>query len=121
MNGLPTGPQSKALEFVNNTSTYALLVTLALLAWVASGVEFANDSFRLVSMLSLALSVVFGIATLALISLVQETSRAGQSNFDVEPQVFFFGRRSLRQKTTLLPQYAFMLLGIILYPGGMVD
>ena len=67
MNGSPSDAQAKALEFVNNASSYVLLATIALLGWVASGVEFSNDGLRVASMACLTLSVVFGVATLALI------------------------------------------------------
>ena len=46
MNGPPSDAQAKALEFVNSASSYVLLATIALLAWVASGVEFSNDNLR---------------------------------------------------------------------------
>ncbi len=42
MNGSSADAQTKALEFVNQGSSYALFATIALLAWVASGVEFTN-------------------------------------------------------------------------------
>ena len=50
MNGQPTDAQTKALEFFKDASIYALLATLALLAWVSSGVEFSNDGLRLTAM-----------------------------------------------------------------------
>ena len=79
MNGPPSDAQAKALEFVNSASSYVLLATIALLAWVASsGVEFSNDGLRVASMACLTLSVVFGVATLALIPLVQEARRAAE-------------------------------------------
>ena len=120
MNGSPSDAQAKALEFVNSASSYVLLATIALLAWVASGVEFSNDGLRLASMACLTLSVVFGIATLALIPLVQEARRPGQSNFDVEARFMLFGRRGARLKSGLLPQYLFLLAGVVLYVCGMV-
>ena len=125
MNGPPSDAQAKALEkaleFVNSASSYVLLATIALLAWVASGVEFSNDNFRLGSMVCLTLSVVFGVATLALIPLVQEARRPGQSNFEVEARFMMFGRRGARLKTALLPQYLFLLAGLVLYVCGMVS
>ena len=125
MNGPPSDAQAKApekaLEFVNSASSYVLLATIALLAWVASGVEFSNDNFRLASMVCLTLSVVFGVATLALIPLVQEARRPGQSNFEVEARFMLFGRRGARLKTALLPQYLFLLAGLVLYVCGMVS
>ena len=45
-----------------------------------SFVEFSNDGLRVASMACLTLSVILGIATLALIPLVQEARRPGQSN-----------------------------------------
>jgi hypothetical protein len=121
MNGPPSDAQAKALEFVNSASSYVLLATIALLAWVASGVEFSNDGLRLASMMCLTLSVVFGVATLALIPLVQEARRPGQSNFDVEARFMLFGHRGARLKSALLPQYLLLLAGIVLYVCGMVN
>ncbi len=121
MNGPPTDAQTKALEFVNQGSSYALLATIALLAWVASGVEFSNEGVRLASMTCLTLSVACGVATLALIPLVQETRRPGQSNFDVDARYWLFGRRSSRLKAAMLPQYLLLLAGLVLYVAGMID
>jgi hypothetical protein len=118
MNGNPSDAQTKALEFVNSASTYVLLATMALLAWVASGVEFSNDVLRLPSVACLTLSVVFGVATLALVPLVQEARRPGQSNFDVEARFSLAGTRSMRLKAMLVPQYLFLLAGLVLYVIG---
>jgi hypothetical protein len=118
MNGPPSDGQAKALEFVNSASSYVLLATIALLGWVASGVEFSNDGLRVASMACLTLSVVSGVATLALIPLVQEARRPGQSNFEVEARFMLFGLRGARLKTALLPQYLFLLAGLILYVVG---
>jgi hypothetical protein len=120
MNGLPSDAQAKALEFVNGASSYVLLATIALLAWVASGVDFPNDGLRIASMACLTLAVMFGVATLALIPLVQEARRPGQSNFEVEARFMMFGRRGARLKSALLPQYLFLLAGLVLYVVGMV-
>ncbi len=121
MNGLPPEAQTKALEFVNSGSTHVLIATVALLAWVASGVEFASEALRIAAIACLTLSVVFGVATLALVPLVQEARRPGQSNFDVEAQFSLFGRRSSRLKAVLLPQYLLLLAGLILYAFGMIE
>jgi hypothetical protein len=121
MNGSQVDQQGKALEFVSQANSYALIATIALLAWVASGVEFSSETLRIGSMACLTLSVVFGVGTLLLIPLVQEARRAGQSNFDVEARFFIFGRRSARLTATVLPQYAFLLLGLILYVVGMIN
>ena len=51
---------------------------------------------RLASMACLTLSVVFGVGTLALIPLVQEARRPGQSNFDVEARFFAIRAAAVR-------------------------
>jgi hypothetical protein len=121
MNGVPPDTHTKALEFVNQACTFALIATIALLAWVASGVEFANQGLRLAAMACLTMSTVYGIASLALIPLVQETRRPGQSNFEVEARYVLFGRRSSRLKSVMLPQYILLLAGLILYVAGMIE
>src|SRR6202795_1196406 len=121
MNGPPSDAQDKALEFVSSASSYVLLATIALLGWVASGVEFSNDGLRVASMACLTLSVVFGVATLALIPLVQEARRPGQSNFEVEARFMLLGQRGARLKSALLPQYLFLLAGLIFYVIGMIS
>jgi len=120
MDGQSADAQTKALEFVSRANSHVLLVTVALLAWVASGVEFSAESLRLAAMACLTLSAVFGVATLALVPLVQEARRPGQSNFDVEVRFLLFGRRSARLKAVLLPQHLLLLAGLILYVIGMV-
>jgi hypothetical protein len=121
MNGQSTDAPTKALEFFKDASVYALLATIALLAWVSSGVEFTNEALRLSAMACLTLSVLFGVATLALIPLVQEARRPGQSNFDVDARFNLLGLRSYRLKTTAFPQHVLLLAGIILYVVGMID
>jgi hypothetical protein len=121
MNGPPTDAQTKALEFVSGANNYVLLATVALLAWVASGVEFSTEALRLAAIARLTISVVFGVATLALIPLVQEARRPGQSNFDVRVSFSLFGRRSSRPKAALLPQHLLFLAGVILYVLGMAN
>ena len=114
-------PQTKALEFVHQASSFVLIATMALLAWVASGVEFSSDGLRFGAMGCLTLSVVFGVGTLTLIPLIQEARRPGQSNFDVTPSFALIGRRSARLRTVMLPQYGLLLAGIVLYVIGMVQ
>jgi hypothetical protein len=121
MNGPPTDAQTKALEFFKDASIYALLATIALLAWVSSGVEFSNEGLRLTSMACLTLSVLFGTGTLALIPLVQEARRPGQSNFDVDARFRLFGLRAFRLKAMSFPQHLFLLVGVVLYVVGMID
>jgi hypothetical protein len=113
--------QTKALEFVNSATNCTLLATIALVAWVASGVEFSNENLRLAAMACLTLSVVFGVGTLAMIPLVQEARRPGESNFVVDVRFSLFGGRSARLKTVMLPQYVLLLAGLVLYMIGMVN
>jgi hypothetical protein len=121
MNGVPPDAHTKALEFVNQTCTLTFLATIALLAWVASGVEFASQGLRLASMACLTMSIVYGVASLALIPLIQEMRRPGQSNFEVDAPYALFGRRSSRLKSVMLPQYLLLIAGIVLYVAGMID
>jgi hypothetical protein len=118
MNGPASDAQTKALDFVSRANNFILLANIALLAWVASGVEFSAEWLRLAAMTCLTLSVAFGIAMLVLIPLVQEARRPGQSNFDVQVQFALIGRARLQ--TALLPQYLFLLAGLILYVVGMI-
>jgi hypothetical protein len=118
MNGPSNDAPTKALEFVNFASTYVLIATMALLAWVASGVEFSNDVLRVPALVCLTLSAGFGVATLALVPLIQEARRPGQSNFDVDGRFVLFGRRGLRLKSMLMPQYLLLLVGLVLYVIG---
>jgi hypothetical protein len=66
-------------------------------------------------------TVVFGIATLTLIPLVQEARRPGQSKFEVEARLVVFGRRGARLKSALLPQYLLLLAGLVLHVIGMIN
>jgi hypothetical protein len=121
MNGVPPDVHAKALEFVHQGCIFILVVTVALLAWVSSGVDFANEIPRFGAMFCLTLSVVYGVASLALIPLVQEARRPGQSNFEADARYSLFGRRSLRLKSVLLPQYVLLVVGVIFYIAGMID
>lgn len=121
MNGLPPDAHTKALEFVHQAASYTLLATIALLAWVASGVEFSNQGLRLAAMACLMMSIIYGVASLALIPLIQEARRPGQSNFEVEARYALFGRRTSRLKAVMLPQSVLLIAGLILYLVGMID
>jgi hypothetical protein len=120
MNAPSTDTPTKALELLSSANIAVLLATIALLAWVASGVEFSVEGLRLAAMACLTISAVLGVATLALIPLVQEARRPGQSNFDVEVRFRLFGQRSSRLKAVLLPQHLLLLAGLVLYVLGMV-
>jgi hypothetical protein len=121
MNAQTTDAQTQALGFFKDASLYLLVATLALLSWVASGVEFASEALRLAAMACLTLSAVFGACTLALVPLVQEARRPGQSNFDVAAKFSLFGQHACGLKAVALPQYALLLAGVVLYMVGMIE
>ena len=112
---------TKALEFMGSANNFMLLASIALLAWVASGVEFSSEGLRVASIACLTLSVVFGVATLTFIPLVQEARRPGQSNFAVEVRFSALGRWSLRLRAVQLPQHLLLLAGVLFYVLGMID
>ena len=110
---------TKALNFFKDWSNYLLVTTVAALGWVGKGAEFSSHSLKLWCIWLFALSVVFGIFTLALIPLVQEQRTTQGSNYDVDAQfrVLFWTRR-LRLKRVCLPQHVLFLAGIIVYAWG---
>jgi hypothetical protein len=65
--------------------------------------------------------VVFGVATLALIPLLQAARRPGQSNFEVEARFMVFGRRGAGLKSAPPPQYLLLFAGLIFYVIGMIN
>ena len=82
-------PMTKALEFFKDWSNYLLVTTVAALGWVASGTNTTTSTSHSVKwcVWFFALSVVFGIFTLALIPLVQKQRRkTHESNYDVDVQ-----------------------------------
>ena len=88
MNGPPVDQQTKALEFVHSASIYVLLASIALLAWVASAVEFSNGGLRLAAMACLTLSAIFGVGTLALIPLISGGAASRSIEFRRRGAVF---------------------------------
>lgn len=121
MNGVPPDAHNKALEFVNQACTFTLIATLALLAWVASAVDFAIQDLRVATIACLLISSICGVASLSLVPLIQEARRPGQSNFEAQAHYSLFGRRSLRLKSVLLPQYVLLIAALILFAAGMID
>jgi hypothetical protein len=110
----------KPLEYFKDWSNYLLITTVAALGWVATkDLPFISPWARLLCIAFLALSVVYGIFTLALIPLVAEQRRATPSFYDVEATFKLFGctlRRRLKQ--FCLPQHVLFLLGILAYAAG---
>jgi predicted kinase len=112
---------SKPLEYFKDWSNYLLVTTVAALGWVATNnVTFANPWLRVLCIAYLALSVVFGIFTLALIPLVAEQRSAEKSFYDVEATFTLFGRQRTRKlKWACFPQHVFFILGIVEYAVGI--
>ena len=77
MNGPPPDPQTKALEFVSQANSYTLIATIALLAWVASGVEFSNETLRRILDGLRSPCGRVRVCTLSLIPLVAGSAAAG--------------------------------------------
>lgn len=114
--------QTKALEFFKDWSNYLLVTTVAALGWIASGdIAFSSVWVRAVCLLSLSLSVAFGILTLTLIPLVQEQRRLGhQSNYDVlvAYQLTEGWHGQCRLKSLCFPQHVLFLLGVGVFTLG---
>lgn len=122
MNELDADAKTTALAFFKDWSNYLLLTTVAALGWVASGdIAFSSAWVRAVCIFSFALSIGFGILTLALIPLVQEQRKLGhQSNYDVvvEYQLTPGWHGLCRLKSLCFPQHILFLLGIATFALG---
>jgi len=107
-------PLTKALEFFKDWSNYLLVTTVAALGWVASSTTtFTSHSLKPWCIWLFALSVVFGMFTLALIPLVQEQrSKTHTSNYDVDTE-FWGGHLRLRQVCFI--QHVLFIAGILTY------
>jgi len=122
MNELDADAKTTALAFFKDWSNYLLLTTVAALGWVASGdIAFSSAWVRAVCIFSFALSIAFGILTLALIPLVQEQRKLGhQSNYDVvvEYQLTPGWHGLCRLKSLCFPQHILFLLGVTAFALG---
>ena len=119
-----TDAKTKALEFFKDWSNYLLVTTVAALGWIAGkdSIAFSGAGVRAVCIVALALSIVFGILTLALIPLVQEQRKPEhESNYDV-PVTFRTWSKTWTGGCTLkslcFPQHVLFLLGIIAFALG---
>jgi hypothetical protein len=97
-----------------------LITTVAALGWVAAkDVQFISPWLRGGCIGALALSIVFGIFTLALIPLIGEQRMNESSFYDVRAKYKLLGHeRNNRLKHFCLPQHIFFLVGILLYAVG---
>src|SRR5262249_37403106 len=115
----------KALEFFKDWTNYLLVTTVAVLSWIASAAHpiFSSSVARAACLVAFALSIVFGIFTLALIPLVQEarqtnTATTITSNYSIHGEFWLFGPRRLRLKSVCFPQHVFFLFGIVVFVIG---
>lgn len=116
------GVNDKPLEHFKDWSNYLLVTTVAALGWVATKeVEFLSPWLRAGCIVALAVSIMFGIFTLALIPLVGEQRTNEPSFYDVRANYRLFRRkRSNRLKDFCFWQHAFFLVGIVLYAIGTI-
>ena len=110
------------IEYFKEWSNCLLVTTVAALGWVAT--RDAGDSgncavsvwARCICIISLGLSTVFAMFTLALIPLVAEQQAEGQSFYDVSAKFRLFGRlRTMPVKRVCLPQHVLFITGILSY------
>ncbi len=113
---------TKALEFFKDWSNYLVVTTVAALGWAAGGSEAAkavwtHAAFKPWCIWALALSIVFGIFTLAMIPLAQEQRRNGERNHDVRVQ-FWLVPDGLHMMWVCMPQHLLFIAGIVFYALG---
>ena len=107
----------KALEFFKDWSNYLLVTTVAAIGWVA---EHPAEGCRTRSLWCFAISVAFGIFTLALVPLVAEEVDERTSIYSVTPSYARWNPVRLlcipfRITFLCMPQHLFFLAGIALY------
>jgi hypothetical protein len=124
---MPTDHLTKALEFFKDWSNYLLVTTVAALGWIAATdkVVFSSPCLRAVCIGALALSIVFGIFTLALIPVIQEwrvTGDSKTSNYDIDghfrPGLWGESRLRCRLKWVSFPQHVLFIIGILAFAIG---
>jgi hypothetical protein len=122
MNELGADTKTTALAFFKDWSNYLLVTTVAALGWVASAdIAFSSAWVRAVCIFSFALSIAFGILTLAIIPLVEEQRKLGhQSIYDVvvEYQLTRGWHGFCRLKSLCFPQHILFLLGVAAFALG---
>jgi hypothetical protein len=108
----------KSLDNFKDWSNYLLVTTVAALGWVASDGSVVETP--IIEVWAFALSIVFGIFTLALIPIVAAgITDASKSFYDVSAPFRLFWlwgpEVSLRIKTVCWPQHILFLAGIIAF------
>lgn len=108
----------KSLEYFKDWSNYLLVTTVAALGWVASKDSCLADAN--IEIWCFALSIVFGIFTLALVPIVAaQITDDLDSFYDVRPRFRLFWlwgpECKLPIKAVCWPQHIFFLAGILVY------
>ena len=118
----PPDPFAVALGYFKDWSNYLLVTTAAALGWIVTSKDlaFSGQVVRSVTTISSAISIVFGMLTLALIPIVQAQRRPQQSNYDVEATFDFLVAGKCRLKSVCYPQHIFFICGIIAFTMGTI-
>ncbi len=111
----------KALDSFKDWSNYLLVTTVAALGWTAGkdAGTFSSPSMRPLAIMSFAISIVFGMITLALVPHVAEDIKDDGGTTQSTYQVYWSGWLvTLRLTRVCLPQHIFFLIGILLFAVG---
>ena len=113
----------KALEFFKDWSNYLLVTTVAALGWSSAADVDISDTARSWCVGLFAAPIAFGIFTLALIPLVTQKVKNGQSVFEVQPEFDLLWLKvqvtSIRLKHVCWWQHVLFLVGIVVYAAGV--
>lgn len=110
-------PKVIALGYFKDWSNYLLVTSVGAVGWIAHQGGPTDSIWALLSLWSLALAVVFGIFTLALIPLVAEQIRDTDASFhsvEVTYQLFGSQQRAYIWQACR-PQHVFFILGVLFY------
>ena len=116
--------QLKALGWFKDWSNYMLLATVAALGWVTKKTpDCVGTTANYVAIISLALSVVFAIFTLAMIPLVAERLLIVPRSFyraKVKFKLFWLWgpECAARIKLVCWPQHVLFIVGVLSYAIG---
>jgi hypothetical protein len=113
----------KSLEYFKDWSNYLLVTTVAAMGWVSASGLVLDPKFIQPVLWCLALSIVFGIFTLALIPIVGETlTDDTESIYDVRGSFRLFWmtgpKLSWPLKYVCWWQHILFILAILLYAYG---
>ncbi|GLS31270.1 hypothetical protein SAMN04488498_11887 [Mesorhizobium albiziae] len=131
----PTDNHSEALKLFKDWNDKLLITAVAALGWVVGNSLPGIYSLKFASAACLALSIAFGILTLALIPLIREQwdekhldyqlkeEGRAKSIYNVRP--FFWSAKYLGIKPRLtnvcMPSHALFYLGIVLYVASVAS